>query len=911
MDFKTIPNEFRPVPFWAWNEKIDPERCREQIGFMHEAGEGGFFIHARGGLQTEFMGEEWFQNVEACLEETEKLGMDAWLYDENGWPSGFGNGRVNGMGERYWQKNLCMGPKPAEEHRIVAREGDTWFYYEVNPFYVDLLDPKVTRAFIEEIYEGNYRRVGSRVKGFFTDEPQLNRGKLPWSNILSDAYLKRYGDPIEPHLRELFEPTGDYRRTRVRYWKLLTDLFSQNYFKQIYDWCEARGLKFIGHLLMEESFASQMYSSGAVMPHYEYFSIPGMDCLGRNVIYDLTPYQVGSVAQQLGKKRVMTESFALCGHNVSFDELRCICGHQMIHGINFLVQHLQGFSLRGIRKRDYPPAMYYQQPWWPEYEKFCTAMARVGRILSEGDCPVDTLLIHPQTTAWTLYDLKGDRELEAFYRRFKQVVNDLDRKHIPFHLGDETIMERHAHVEGSRLVIGRMSYSTVVVPEHLLFLENTERLLQEFKANGGRIVSPEALQARTDVVEDPGILYTERRLEDCRAYYFLNDSRESRKTVIRPGSYILDQETGEKLPFTGSYTFGPLESLLVIDDGTPKARDCGPELRTLPLEGPWQIEAVTPNVLTLDHCDYSFDGEPVEKQGYVLNIFERAMALKRPVRIRQDYSVRAEQVPQELYLVCETPERFEIRVNGQPVKSRVCGWFRDSEFKKLDISGMLHPGENLISFDTTFRQSAETYRRAEEAEKFETEKNKLAYDMEIEPCYLIGDFGIRLDGSTEPLPRHALRFSGEFVMTERPARVTLTDLEKQGFPFFAGTMRLTKELELEDGNYALRVCKRGVNGVKARFNGVDCGSLLYDCRSLDGSKALHSGRNRITLELYNNLRNMLGPHHLESGESYQVLPASFFKEECVWSSWREEDAWNEDYCFVETSLLPAGGDAGI
>ncbi len=904
MDFKTIPNEYRPVPFWAWNEKIDPDRCKQQIGFMHEAGEGGFFVHARGGLQTQFMSDEWFENVEACISETNRFGMDTWLYDENGWPSGFADGKVNGKGEKYWQKNLCMGEKPDHENRIIAQDEDTWFYYDVNPFYVDLLDPDVTKAFIEEIYEKNYDRLGKRTKGFFTDEPQLNRGKLPWSNILSEEYLKRYGEKIEPHLRELFETCGDYRRTRVRYWKLLTDLFSQNYFKQIYDWCEARGQKFIGHLLMEESFASQMYSSGAVMPHYEYFSIPGMDCLGRNIIYDLTPFQVGSVAQQLGKKRVMTECFALCGHNVSFDELRCICGHQMIHGINFLCQHLEGFSLRGIRKRDYPPAMYYQQPWWPEYEKFCTAIARVGMILAEGSCTVDTLLIHPQTTAWTLYDLKGDREEEEFYQRFKSVVNDLDRKHIPFHLGDETIMERHAHVEGDRLVVGKISYSTVILPEHLLFLENTEELLKEFKANGGKIVSPEDLKARDDVVDNPGILYTQRQMDDCQAYFFLNDSNQSQKAVIRPGSYILDQETGEKLPFTGTYTFGPMESLMVIDDGTPRAEPSVTVRKALPLDGLWQIEKISPNVLTLDFCDYFFDGELVEKQGYVLNIFQRAMALRRLVQIHQDYHVKAEKVPEELYLVCETPELFEIRINGRVVSSQTCGWFRDSEFKKLDISGMMHPGENIISFDTTFRQSAETYRKAEKAEQFETEKNKLAYDMEIEPCYLIGDFGIRMDGSTEPLERQAFRFCGEFVMTERPDAIALTDIEKQGFPFFAGSVQLSKELELEDGNYELSVCKRGINAVKAVFNGVDCGSLLYNSGRLDGAKALHSGKNRVTLELFNNLRNMMGPHHLESGESYQVLPASFFKEECVWSSWRTEDAWNEDYCFVETSLLP-------
>ena len=42
---------------------------------MEAAGIGGFFMHARGGLQTPYMEEEWFENVTASVEEAEKLGV--------------------------------------------------------------------------------------------------------------------------------------------------------------------------------------------------------------------------------------------------------------------------------------------------------------------------------------------------------------------------------------------------------------------------------------------------------------------------------------------------------------------------------------------------------------------------------------------------------------------------------------------------------------------------------------------------------------------------------------------------------------------------------------------------------------------------------------------------------------------
>ena len=96
-----IPNEYRSLPFWSWNDKLDQEELRRQIRQMHQQGIGGFFMHARGGLKTKYLGEEWIQAIQCSIEEAEKLGMEAWLYDEEGWPSGFAGGRVTSLGSYY------------------------------------------------------------------------------------------------------------------------------------------------------------------------------------------------------------------------------------------------------------------------------------------------------------------------------------------------------------------------------------------------------------------------------------------------------------------------------------------------------------------------------------------------------------------------------------------------------------------------------------------------------------------------------------------------------------------------------------------------------------------------------------------------------------------------------------------
>ena len=69
-----------------------------------------------------------------------------------------------------------------------------------------------------------------------------------------------------------------------------------------------------------------------------------------------------------------------------------------------------------------------------------------------------------------------------------------------------------------------------------------------------------------------------------------------------------------------------------------------------------------------------------------MNICERANALEIAVKIHQDYHIEMRYVPDSLFLVCETPEKFEIKVNGRIIDKTISGYFADKSFKKIDIS---------------------------------------------------------------------------------------------------------------------------------------------------------------------------------------------------------------------------------
>ena len=888
MDFKSVDKKYRPIPFWSWNEKLDTEETKRQIGLMDEAGIGGYFMHARGGLLTEYMGEEWFDNIKASIEEGDKRGMHSWAYDENGWPSGFGGGKVNGLGDEYRQKSLHSEPLTDENrdlpNTLLVKDGVRYFY-RINEFYVDTLDAKVIKKFIEEIYQAYYDKFGPTFDGFFTDEPQILRGDgFPWSFILEEEFTKRFGYSLVENLDLLFFDTEGCEIVRLDYWQLVTDLFSSAFFKQIYDWCDSHGYQLTGHLVLEENLMSQTVSNGACMPHYEYFHVPGMDWLGRPVTECLTPMQLSSAAAQTGKKQILTETYAASGHNVSHGELKRILEWQMVHGVNLLCTHLEGYSLRGIRKRDYPPAMYYQQPWWADMKVFFDSMSRVGMLIAEGGLSVDTLLIHPQTTTWTIYNghefnTESAKKINEYNNSFLKDMRSIEDKHVEYHLGDETMMRRHGYVEDGKLVIGKMSYSTVILPtKYTKLLPFTEELLDEFKAAGGRLISVDELEANT-ITEPSRLGFTSRHFDDFDMYYFVNTDNTTVTANITKGDKMMVIETGDLVPFSGTHTFEPYESLVVIDTHEKRSREyTAPTSEALSLAGEWNVERFTHNSLTLDKCDYYFDGELVEKDGYVLNILPRINELERAVALKQVYRFNMDSVPSELFLATETPEIFEILVNGIAIDKTDCGYFRDSAFRKLNIAPYVKAGENEITFTSTIVQTPACYEHISKSWTFESMKNCLWYDMEIEPIYIVGDFGLRLADEPKEQGNGSYIIDNVPVIKEKPETVDIARLDYEGFAEFAGELTLSKKINVENTDRYVYLKGEAMNAIRLKINGKDVTTKLYAPYRVELKDYLTEGENTFELTLVNNLRNMMGPHHIYKEEDRWVCPGIFFKE---------------------------------
>lgn len=88
LQFSDPPREYSGLAFWFWNGTLEPEKLKKQIRMMEEQGIYGAFMHARAYLKTPYLEKEWWDAVQACVEEGERIGFHPWLYDEYAWPSG-------------------------------------------------------------------------------------------------------------------------------------------------------------------------------------------------------------------------------------------------------------------------------------------------------------------------------------------------------------------------------------------------------------------------------------------------------------------------------------------------------------------------------------------------------------------------------------------------------------------------------------------------------------------------------------------------------------------------------------------------------------------------------------------------------------------------------------------------------
>ena len=548
-EYKNPSAKYRAKPFWSLNGKLNKEELRKQILCMKEMGFGGVFLHSRTGLKTEYMGKEWLELMDYCVEVLKENGMEAYLYDEDRWPSGTCGGFVTEK-EEYRQKAMAYIELNSDElpantlavfavklddkgkavgYRKIDSCGDKkdgervfaffWQNMLTNSFYngftyVDTMCREATETFIELTHE-KYKSVmgdkfGKEIVGVFTDEPHRgsffmgfsreedNREiEIPYTPRLFEEFYARKGYRLEECLPVLwFGKSEDaFVKETYDYVEVLEELFLENFAQPYLAWCKENNLKLTGHILHEDNLAAQTIMSGSMMRFYEYMDYPGIDNLGsENNVYTV-PALVSSVAKQLGKDFTLDEMYGVSGWPMNLSDYKRIGDWQAAGGITLRCPHLSWYTMEGEAKRDCPASILYQSAWYKEYRLIEDYFARLSYLMKNGEDTVGVAIINPIESTWGLsnqYTYYGFFDVKCpIYKKmeieYAALYRDLKYSGITADYIDEGLFDKYGKAEGAEFVCGKKRYKTVILNGNYNLRATTLKAVKEFAANGGKV----------------------------------------------------------------------------------------------------------------------------------------------------------------------------------------------------------------------------------------------------------------------------------------------------------------------------------------------------------------------------------------------------------------------------------------
>lgn len=927
-----IENKYKPLPFWSWNDELDPKELVDQIEWMHENGIGGFFMHARTGLKTPYLKEKWFECVEACLKKAKELNMEAYAYDENGWPSGFAGGFLledeNNRDMYLTRRFGPYDPNAVASFEITDKtykrvfEGDNVLnvYTNVSTSTADVCNEEVVRKFLDLTHE-KYKEhdVYKNLRGFFTDEPQYYRWGVPFSRVLPKYFKEKYSEDIFDRIALIFYDLEDYKDFRYKYLKSLHELFINSFCKQVYDWCDKNGYKLTGHFIEENSLGGQLLCCGDIMACYEYEHIPGIDFLGRDTVTTPSGKQLGSVAAQLGKKQTLAEIFAAVGWDCTPRELKALYEYLMQSGVTLLCHHLLPYHEHGERKRDYPEHYSKINPWVNEsFKQFNDYFSEIGKLITLSKEEVNVALFNPIRSTYFAYNWDsgwaGDFGAAEITKAYCEIIEKLSSNGVSFHIIDETIMANHAYVEGDSLVVGKCKYNIVMFPPKVSTMDKTsEKLLREYSSKGGKFCVTEEIPTYlegkkfnhdyinkdvsleeviennpTKMTPNPDIKFSLRVDEKGNKFIYAANIHDVEVDVtIECNGYTSFIHDGKVV--SNKLHFDSYESkILYLSNEQVEEKK---ENNKLYLGNNFKVIGSPLNYLTLDYLSYSKDGINYKGNMHFMAVFNNLLKEKYEGNLYLKYNFDIKDIPSECELLIEDTNIIEVTINGNKIFKE--GTVLEKDLWKYNISKHLKEGQNEIIALINFFEDENIYYALFGENVTESLKNCIAYNTTIEPIYLRGNFGVGGDFKDGRTPDTVV---GEnFYLTTQNKNIT--NLIKDGYPFFRGKIVLEQEFDVNDINQTLVIDKR-FQQINLFINDVFVKTLMFDYK-VDISKYLKLGKNVAKLELIVSNRNLLGPHHAHQEEVKWVGPENF-ERFGTWNEEGESPLHLKRYSFVKT-----------
>ena len=766
---------------------------------------------------------------------------------------------------------------------------------------------------------------------------------LPWSDDVPETFRQAWGEDLLAHLPELIWelPDGQVSLVRYHYHDHIAERFASAFADQCGDWCAKHGLMLTGHMMEEPTLLSQTAALGEAMRSYRSFQLPGIDMLCGWWEFT-TAKQAQSAVHQYGRPGMLSELYGVTGWAFDFRGHKLHGDWQAALGVTVRVPHLSWVSMKGEAKRDYPASINYQSPWWSSYSLVEDHFARVNAAMTRGKPLVRVGVIHPVESYWLHW---GPEEQTHGIRQqledqFQNITRWLLLGGIDFDFICESLLPTQCAHGSAPLQVGEMAYDAILVPGcetlrgttlerleafqaaggRLIFLGNAPRLEDARPSERGKALYQSALQvpfAREAVLEalrpvrmvelrNQNGTRTENLLHQLRQdgdglWLFIahgglpynpDVSKRQEITISVQGHYtvrIYDTQTGNILPAQFSHqgnqtlvhaALYDYDSLLLRLDHAaalpaPQAAQA-PVWKTLTLPELVPYTLSEPNALLLDVAEFALDQEPFRPAQELLradNVLRTALGwpsrqgavtqpwcvpettIEHTARLR--FTIHAACAVHGAHLAMEDADAAAVRLNGQDVHAPVDGWFVDKCIGTIPLPE-LREGENVLEITLPFGRRDG-----------------------MEWCYLLGDFGVTLQGSRR-------------CLVPKAETLGFGDVTRQGLVHYSGNV--TWHIPVECTGSKLRITAPHYTGaaIRVALDGQDLGYIVYPPYQLvlDATP----GKHVLSLTVLGHRENAFGPLHKADNADLWIGP----------NAWRTTgNRWTDNYRIMPLGLRSA------
>lgn len=601
--FANPPLVHAPVYGWVWNTVSTREVIDAQLAEMQRLGIRAFYIipepkefrphNMATDMAPDYLSPEFFEICAYALEKGNALGMNCWIYDEGGWPSGGACGQVLKAHPEYARQVLQVQPQrfPAgsryqktqtdvlaaftaearpvaegtlfveettvEEYRICLQNGG-------GADFPDLLNKAAMEYFIQITHDGYASALGNAmgrgVTAVFTDEPKAPY--MAFNAELARQYEEKYGQSVLPHLPLLagkIPVTEDNISVLYRWYDLCSRMFCDHFLLLCKAWSNQRGMDFTGHMDMdhEPQGCIQGGNNFHLMRSLRCLDIPGVDVIwrqiyprewvekqdGSNGYNGFFPRYASSAAAQIGKPYSLTETCGVMGPGVTYEELRYVFGYQAVRGINLF--NLLNISLgrRGTYLAHELPSFTEDQIYFRDLPQFNRYLERLSYISSLGDRVCDTALYYP------IHDFWGRKNAQAVAEVYDALGRSLEERLVDFDILDDDVIAMAQGVEQGLLKMGNACYRQIILPENAYLPPKTAEILDAFVKAGGRVSCRAADAAPAVSVEGAadGLRVSRRKFDGGELLCLFREGAEVetyRICLSAENGYLLSLEDG-------------------------------------------------------------------------------------------------------------------------------------------------------------------------------------------------------------------------------------------------------------------------------------------------------------------------------------------------------------------------------